>query len=295
MLSNLVKQFYVTTDPDNSGPMIINSNDRVAACMKSYEEEQARLQEAKMAEESAGDAEFREGLILETVDGEVYRGEGNPEGESSPVQAAALDGPTYDEIVAKANEEAERILGEARMKADQIMNEANQNGKIVFEEQKQAGYQAGEAQVQEELETARRELEAQFAKQSQQLQQDYQIRLGQMESDIIDAIIQVFDHVFHIQFEDRREILLYLVNNTIQNISSGKHFKIFSASENLPFLEENLPALREKLGSNVEVELMYDAALSSDGCRIETEYGVFDCGIDTELANIYKDIRSLCG
>ena len=76
---------------------------------------------------------------------------------------------------------------------------------------------------------------------------------------------------------------------------SEKHFKIFSASENLPFLEENLPALREKLGSDVEVELMYDAALSSDGCRIETEYGVFDCGIDTELANIYKDIRSLCG
>lgn len=294
MLSNLVKQFYVTTDPDNSGPMIINSNDRVAACMKSYEEEQARLQEAKMAEESAGDAAFREGLILETVDGEVYRGEGNPEGEGSPVQAA-LDGPTYDEIVAKANEEAERILGEARMKADQIMNEANQNGKIAFEEQKQAGYQAGEAQVQEELETARRELETQFAKQSQQLQQDYQMRLGQMESDIIDAIIQVFDHVFHIQFEDRREILLYLVNNTIQNISSGKHFKIFSSSENLPFLEENLPALREKLGSDVEVELMYDVALSSDGCRIETEYGVFDCGIDTELANIYKDIRSLCG
>lgn len=294
MLSNLVKQFYVTTDSEHRGPMVIDSNERVAACMKSYQEEQARLQEAKMAEESASGAEFREGLILETVDGEVYRGEGSPEGEDSHAQTVP-EGPTYDEIVAKANEEAERILGEARLKADQIMNEANQNGKIAFEEQRQAGYQAGESQVQEELEAARRDLEAQFAEQSQQIQQDYQIRLGQMESDIIDAIIQVFDHVFHIQFEDKREILLYLVNNTIQNISSGKHFKIFSSSENIAFLEEKLPELREKLGSDVEVELMYDAGLSSDGCRIETECGVFDCGIDTELANIYKDIRSLCG
>lgn len=292
MLSNLVKQFYVTTDADQRGPMVINSNDRVAACMKSYAEEQARLQEARAAEEAADGPEFREGLILETVDGEVYRGEGSPEGEDSPAQAV---GPAYEEMLANANEEAERILGEARMKADQIMNEANQNGKIVFEEQKKAGYQAGEARIQEELEAARRELEAQFAEQSQQLQQDYQMRLGQMESDIVDALIPVFDHVFHVQFEDRREILLYLINNTVQNISSGKHFKIFSSSENLAFLEENLPGLKEKLGSDVEVELLYDAELSSDGCRIETEHGVFDCGIDTELANIYKDIRSLCG
>jgi flagellar biosynthesis/type III secretory pathway protein FliH len=29
-------------------------------------------------------------------------------------------------------------------------------------------------------------------------------------------------------------------------------------------------------------------------CRIETEFGVFDCGLDTELKNLYKDIRSLC-
>ena len=29
-------------------------------------------------------------------------------------------------------------------------------------------------------------------------------------------------------------------------------------------------------------------------CQIETNFGIFDCGIDMELANLEKAIRSLC-
>jgi flagellar biosynthesis/type III secretory pathway protein FliH len=33
--------------------------------------------------------------------------------------------------------------------------------------------------------------------------------------------------------------------------------------------------------------------MSEGQCQIETPFGVFDCGVDTELASLLKDIRSL--
>lgn len=294
MLSNLVKQYYVAADPKDNQPVVINSNERMSECMQEHAREQAR----KQAEERAGmmgDGDgFREGLTPVALDEEgntVVSDAENPEATSQTI----ISGPTYEEIIAKAQEEAQTIVADARKQADQILLDADQNAKLVFEEQKQAGYLAGEEQSREEAQQIRQDLERQYANKGQSLQEEYDKKSAAMEADIVDAIIQVFDRVFHIQFEDQRAILLHLVQNTMQDIQGEKHFKIHACADNIAFFETKLPALREKVGSDVELELVYDASLSQEGCRIETESGVFDCGIDTELSNIYKEIRSLCG
>lgn len=46
--------------------------------------------------------------------------------------------------------------------------------------------------------------------------------------------------------------------------------------------------------NDIDIEVVNDANLDTSGCFIETSFGVFDCGIDMELNNLVKDIRSLC-
>ena len=43
----------------------------------------------------------------------------------------------------------------------------------------------------------------------------------------------------------------------------------------------------------MHVEIMADAALQERQCMIETDSGVFDCGIDIQLENMIKSLKSL--
>ena len=60
-----------------------------------------------------------------------------------------------------------------------------------------------------------------------------------MEKELVDVILNVFNKVFHIQFDDKKEILLHLINNAIANIEDEKHFRIKVAGDNVSFLEKH--------------------------------------------------------
>ena len=117
---------------------------------------------------------------------------------------------------------------------------------------------------------------------------------NQLESEIVDAMIRVFHKVFGIQFEDKKEILLHLINNTLMNVDTGKSFRIRVSSENRKFLETHIPEIKERIGNDISIEVVNDMGLTEEGCIIETEGGVFNCGLDMQLSNLEKDIKSLC-
>ena len=45
---------------------------------------------------------------------------------------------------------------------------------------------------------------------------------------------------------------------------------------------------------DIEIEIVNDSRMSESDCQLETNFGIFDCGIDMEMANLEKAIRSLC-
>ena len=59
-------------------------------------------------------------------------------------------------------------------------------------------------------------------------------------------------------------------------------------------MESRLEDIRERIGNDVEVEIINDAKLGAGDCQLETNFGIFDCSVDMELNNLIKDIRSLC-
>ena len=148
--------------------------------------------------------------------------------------------------------------------------------------------------AKEELEKQSIDHQEQYRKQCQELEADYRTKQESMEADLVDAIIQVFDKVFHIQFGNKKEILLYLIKNTLGSIDAGKHFRILVSEDNWKYVDEHLDELREELGSDVTIETARDRSMNNTDCRIETDFGVYDCGVDLELDALCRDIRSLC-
>ena len=59
-----------------------------------------------------------------------------------------------------------------------------------------------------------------------------------MEKDLVDVILEVFNKVFHIQFDHKKHILMYLIDDAILNIEGDKKFRIKVANSNVMFLEK---------------------------------------------------------
>ncbi len=263
MSSNLVKQNYVITQSEEK--RIINYNDLLEEKLKAF----LKTQDGTQSQEGEADG-FTEGLpIAETIE------------------------PERD-YVAEAQAEAERILAEAQEQAEAILAEAKGKANALYDEHKAKGYKEGQSRLESEIASARQQLEQELGQRADALDADYEERFSTMESDLIDAIIQVFDRVFHIQFEQKREILLHLVTQTVRHTESGNTFRVRVSLDNRNYLEEHLDEILAQIGRNAVIEVIGDASFSDEDCRIEAESGVFDCGVDTQFLNLIKDIRSLC-
>lgn len=73
-----------------------------------------------------------------------------------------------------------------------------------------------------------------------------------MEQDLVDVIVTVFEKVFHIQFDDKKEILMHLIEDAILNIEDDKRFRVKVAEDNALFLENH----------KTEILIVWDMTLS---------------------------------
>lgn len=206
-----------------------------------------------------------------------------------------------EEIIEQARAEAEGILIAARLEAEKMADEAKYRAEMLFEQKKHQGYQEGVSKLQDEilerkavLEAEFREKEAELEKQALELQADYEAKLDVLEADMVDVMIRVFHKVFNIQFDNKKQIILHLIKDTLLGIDSCKEFIIRVAEGNYKFIESHVADIKEKIGNDVSIDIVNDMKLEENDCIIETATGVYNCGIDMVLSNLEKDIKSLC-
>lgn len=305
-MSNLVKQYFVIDS--NEPARIIDSNAKLEAKFGQINFEKQRINqvfpsfdEDEAYNMNSGEFKGESPVFLENDESLENESEEYPDNEFAegltpskvvaPVEEPVLDA---EAIIEEANAQAQEILADAQEKADMILEDAHIKAKQIYEEKKHQGYSDGIQNSEEEINSAKEEYEKEYLDLKTKLEQDFAIRNDTLESDLIDAIIAVFNNVFHIQFDDKKEILLYLVKNTISKVEVGKEFRIHVAQNNYKFMLSRIDEIRERIGNDVEIEIVNDANLESADCQIETSFGVFDCGIDMELNNLYKAIRCLC-
>lgn len=272
-LSNFIKQRYVINLENEK--VVINSDDKYMEYSGGQQMASLTFPTVEVAPDSE---EILDGFIAGLNAEELYE---EPQ-------------PTPEEILEEARQEAERILAEAAAKAAQMENEASHHAELLYEQKRQEGYNLGMSQLEQELAAEKDKLQSEYEVLSNSLQQEYEDKLDTLEHDLVDVMIQVFHKVFHIQFDNKRKILLHLIKDTMLGIDGGKVFHIRVAENNFKFIESHVADIKEKIGNDVNIDVINDMSLDENACLIETENGVYNCGIDMVLDNLEKDIRSLC-
>ncbi len=196
--------------------------------------------------------------------------------------------------VALAKEEAERILADANAKAEELITCANERVGEIEDTARTQGYEAGQKRLEEELAAKSQALEEDYESRLSALEEDYRSKRDSMEHALIDAIVPAFEKVFGIAFAQKKELLLYLTDRAILNIEGEKHFRIKVAEGQVSFLESSKEEILNHVGHDVELEVIGDPRMEENDCIIETDSGVFDCGLKTQLKNLSEDIRALC-
>ncbi|MDE7313755.1 MAG: hypothetical protein K2N87_19380 [Eubacterium sp.] len=283
-MSNLYKA-HVNINKGEAYTRVIDYNELLEQKLTALSfERQAQLQREKMAERKqsgeeaqegeaeGGQAEFSEGLLGVSVDV-------SPELEIDYVERAKEQA---DEIMAKATADAEAVLKKAVQEAEKLKETARKQAQEQGYAEGMERAKAQEGQMRAELEQLR-----------EQQEKDYADRLHTMEPELMDAVIQVFDQVFHTELADHRAVLLHLIRRTVQNIKNSREFRIFVSADDYAEVSGRKQEIIEKIGGEVTLDIIMDESMQSGQCTIDTDEGIFECGMDIQLANLTKDLRAL--
>ena len=268
-MSNLYKQRYISND---QGPRVINSNLRVAERMKELE----MMMMSQIPDQQGSVDGFIAGLQMEVVDAVPKEPELTPE-----------------EIKKQAEEEADGILADAREQMEAIISDAQNQAEAIKEQARNEGFAAGEQEGNAKANVRLEELSRQLDEESRRLEEDYQQKIQELEPYLVDIISDIFEKVFHVQFDDKKEILIYLIQKVILSAEGTKEFQVRVSLKDYEYVEEHKKYITDQVGQAVHVEIMADAALQERQCMIETDSGVFECGMDVQLENLTKTIKSL--
>ncbi len=271
-LSNLYKQRYVFSD--SFSKRVINSNAKVAERLEELHRQEQM--EAQGSQPQGAVDGFMAGLQAEEIDAVPK------EPVISPEEIRKMAQEEADDLLADARKQADALLADADMQADAIREEAKNAG---FEQ----GHQEGTAKAEEELTRLRSQIEEEH----RQLEADYRQKVQQLEPYLVEIVSDVFEKVFHVHFDDKKEVLVYLIEKVILNAEGTKEFQVRVSRADYEFVEGQKDAISAQVGASITVEIMADASLQEHQCMIETDSGVFECGVDVQLENLLGTLKSL--
>ncbi|MCH5345067.1 MAG: hypothetical protein J1E64_13615 [Acetatifactor sp.] len=278
---------------------VLHSNELIEERMAEWKVQRA----AQQSEDG-----FTAGLSAETLELDSMAADQDEEGvlRSNIIKAATEELEELEARKAQAAEEAENILVDARAQAEAILADAQaqaleekeqviaqareQGHQEGYQDGYQNGYQEGQQKAEQEADTVMRQLE----QREQELESTYEQRFNELEPKFIDTLTGIYEHIFHVELHSYREILVYLISNTMRKIESGQGILVHVSKEDYPYVSMQKKQIAGSTASpNSTVEIVEDVTLAKNECLIETEGGIFDCGLGTQLAELGQKLRLL--
>ncbi|MCR5594282.1 MAG: hypothetical protein K6G12_00385 [Lachnospiraceae bacterium] len=294
MSKNIVK-FYNQTPQDET--KIIDSNSlmekklqEVSVKAKKRPEKQEISGETLVAGENA-EAGFVEGLDADQL--EMLISDEGSEGEGSHVFKAVDPGAEAENIRMAAKAEADEIVATAEQLAREFKENSRREAEIectrIRADAKQAGYQDGLVQAQDEYSARMQELDMR----EQALMQEFESIYAELEPKFISTITGIYERIFHVELGQYEPILSNLVATAMRGIEASKQYIVHVSREDYADLNDTHRALLEEAAPGCRVDVIEDVGLTRNQCMLETDNGIFDCGMDTQLSELRRKLMIL--
>ena len=251
---------------------VINTNDLVA---KRIRELAAKMQQDEGTGFISGLAADKvEALVTDTGDGEE-----NPQTSGNVIKA----GEDLQKLKEEAEAEAQKIIEDAKAKAEAQKADA-------LEQARRQGQQEAKA----EAERAEAQRAAEYQKKAAGLDAEYQKRMDELEPQFVDTITGIYEHIFDVDLHSYREVLCYLISATMRKTEDNRSFLVHVSKEDYPYVSmQKKQIMAGATAPNSTVEIVEDMTLGKGECMIETESGIFDCGLGTQLSELRQKLKLL--
>ena len=209
------------------------------------------------------------------------------------VEEQPINEDVINEMMANAQEEADRILSAAREEAESILASANAEALEIKAKAESDGHDEGYKVGYDEGVKLAEEAEQRCMQKEQELEELYEQKIEELEPVFVDKLTDIYEHVFMTDLADKKELVLYLLSDAMRNIEGGKNFLVHVSKDDYEYVLENKDELFKGLPSTSTLEVIEDLTLSAAQCFIEAESGIFDCGLGTELSLLKKELSLL--
>lgn len=293
-----------------SGWVVVNPNDTKIIDSNALAEQKLKEMSIKLAQEYGEEPEFMEGFmsgisavkvseLIKDEDVKIIGGSDDADTQEPDLTEQPAVSKKAEDLIAEAQSQIELMKKEALLEIEQAKEQA-------YEDAKAEGYQAGLEQGRSEgfeqghkdgLASVESEREKVFSEASQKIamiENEYQKKLDELEPRFIDTLTRIYEHIFHVSFKNSRELIVYLIQNTMRNIEGSGSYLIHVSKEDYPFASMQKRELIKNTNISVDdIEIIEDSTLGKNECMIETGSGVFDCSLGTQLEALNEQLRLL--
>jgi type III secretion protein L len=186
--------------------------------------------------------------------------------------AAAVEQQTV-KLLAQAQEQAQQLLSQAQQQADEQLRQAA--------ERETKGYDDGLARGQEEAIAKWTERAVEDARTSQDALQRQRERLGNIVTTAVERIIGE---------EDRQALYGRALRTISKLVGDVPMLTLRVPVQAKDAAVQALNSLTEQISLDVPVEVVGDAQLAEGSCMFESDRGVIDVGLQTQLSAIKRAV-----
>ena len=179
------------------------------------------------------------------------------------VQIAIRDA---NEILTRAQNEAQQIVSEARLKA-----------KDIFDSARQEGYENGAAPWYDVLADAWKSRD---------------VYLAENETALVTLAVKIAEKLIGQELHNTPEVIAGIVNEALRSLRRAKSLAIQVHPADVIFLQERLGVLRPPAGAAREIEVVPNASLSRGDCIVEADIGIIDARLETQLKNMERALTA---
>lgn len=194
-----------------------------------------------------------------------------------------------EEIAAQREQMLLQIQNEANQLMEQAAANAEEEGQRIFQQAHKEGYESGIHAIEQEKARLAEEYEQKDQlriNEFEQMQRDLEPKATQVVIGLISALTGVL-------LETKKGIVSYLVTKALGESDHSTSFMIRVSKEDYEEVRSNTEKFRNLFEYEVLIEIIQDVLLKKGECMIETDSGIVDCSLGTQMEGLLSDLRLL--
>jgi type III secretion protein L len=170
--------------------------------------------------------------------------------------------------VFEAGREARDVVTLAEEKARQILAEAERQRSAIYEQARQEGNAKGLAEWNQIL--------VQASRRADELTKNW-------EDTMLRLSVQIAGKIIGEELKLNPEAIVSIVMEVLKGTRAGKRLTIQVNEADVQLVRSRVNRVKESLSASTEIEIIASASVPVGGCVIESELGIIDARLETQL------------